>query len=1312
MTGQDHCQNPFVGLRPFESEDYLYYFGRRDQTRALLKQLHSNRFLAVIGSSGCGKSSLVRAGLISNLEAGFLVQDRDVWWIAKMKPSEAPLTNLATALLKARGGDHSPEQCAAFKERIQSQGVRLILEEFKAALDSAEANCFLLVDQFEELFRFAGDRANYEEAANFVAILQRLAEQTEAPFFVCLTMRSDFLGDCDRFNGLPETMNRSQYLVPRLTRQQRREAITGPARLVEVNIAPRLVDRLLNEEMDTRDDLPILQHALMRTWDEWVKEGGGVIDVEPYERIHTVKRALSVHADEALGELSEADQSLAKRVFQTLTETDAGNRRLRRPARLRELAEVCEAESERLRSIVEKFREKGRNFLVLSTEADHNNALVDISHESLIRQWDRLRGWVDEEAESAKIYRRLAETAALHRQGRAGLYRDADLQFALTWQEKEKPSPAWAKRYGQNFELTIEFLQASERKCKQDEAAVLVEQQRQLARVRRQRGVLAAALIAVCITVWSYWEVGRAKSDTKRAEDQGHIAQRAKLVAEREKQRADTQATLATKKAGEAESARTSAEKEKQRADEQAALATKRAGEAESARTFAEQEKQRADDQATLATKRAGEAQDATDKTAKAEKERTRDLFESYVTQATLLSRNEEFATASKGLQSSRALDNAISPERRHVRNLASWFTDLMGGVAEHVYEGAGGPLKHIAASPDGHYMVAVGEKGTVVLFDSNNQQPMKDLNGHTEAVNSVVFDPAGHWFATAGEDRRIIRWSLPDGELLSELSAGRSVAALAIGPDGSRLASGGQDSEITIWDIENRRALKPSLVGHSGAITALAFSPDGRILASASLDRTARIWNLHGSRLLGFKKTQSVLTGHSDGLFSVAFHPNGKILATGSSDRNVHVWDLGTGELLGILPGHKSAVLGLIFIGNGDTLVSASRDQTLRVWDWRSGALLRLLQGHAAGVTSVVAAEDNLYSASLDQTVRRWKLLPDASQPSSRLLTLAMNGTPESSAIVQDGSKIVVGMQNGNLSLLTLPGLQLVQSKEEAHRTNITRVAFNRDGTRLASASFDGEVKLWNVGEQSLQLQRTFGGHITGINSATFSPDGRILATASKGGGVSLDAARTSLTNTSLGGQIGLIDLQELDEQPYFFPAHGGEVHSVVFHPTDPHLLLSAGNDGRTLLWDVNTRPPRSLTEFAADQDRVVWAAFDPSGLKVATGGRSGKIRLFQARDGSLVTELAGHEDCILRVAFSPDSAQLVSAGADATVRFWDLEKKTEIISLRLPVKTGSGSPLWDFDFLGKSSAGDTLMAVPLTDGKLAFYNLGLIYE
>ncbi|MGD8467703.1 MAG: hypothetical protein PVI49_04225, partial [Desulfobacterales bacterium] len=294
--------NPFVGLRPFESQDSLYYFGRKEQTHALLKQLYANRFVAVVGSSGCGKSSLVRAGLIPNLEAGFLVQDRDLWEIVTFKPGDAPLYHLAASLASLTGSD-TPDAVVKLLESVQRRGAQAFVDVAQTTLNAEDSNLLIVVDQFEELFRFQQTRTTEvrEEAADFVSILLYLAEQSVVPIYVILTMRSDFIGECDAFQGLPEAMNNSQYLVPRLTRDQRREAFLGPIRLAGADMTPRLMDRLLNESIDTRDDLPVLQHVLMRTWNVWANDGhNGPIDLEHYERSGTLKNALRLHADEAL----------------------------------------------------------------------------------------------------------------------------------------------------------------------------------------------------------------------------------------------------------------------------------------------------------------------------------------------------------------------------------------------------------------------------------------------------------------------------------------------------------------------------------------------------------------------------------------------------------------------------------------------------------------------------------------------------------------------------------------------------------------------------------------------------------------------------------------------------------------------------------------------------------------------------------------------------------------------------------------------------------------------------------------------------
>jgi LAS superfamily LD-carboxypeptidase LdcB len=287
-------------------------------------------------------------------------------------------------------------------------------------------------------------------------------------------MRTDFLGDCTQFWELPEAINNGQYLIPRMTRDERRYAITGPVAVGQGAISEPLVNQLLNDVGDNPDQLPILQHALMRTWDYWLehRRNGEPIDIPDYVATGGMKEALSRHADEAYAELNDARKEVAEKLFKGLTERGADNREIRRPMELQEICELTGANEAEVIAVIEVFRHEGRSFLMppptdaLTGAPVHLNreSLIDISHESLIRNWERLKSWVDEESRSARIYRRLADTAVLHREGGAGLWRGPDLQVASKWREKDRPNHVWARRYHPDFKNAIEFLDKSRRR--------------------------------------------------------------------------------------------------------------------------------------------------------------------------------------------------------------------------------------------------------------------------------------------------------------------------------------------------------------------------------------------------------------------------------------------------------------------------------------------------------------------------------------------------------------------------------------------------------------------------------------------------------------------------------------------------------------------------------------------------------------------------------------------------------------------------------------------------------------------------------
>ena len=516
--------DPFPGLRPFEAGEEDLFFGREGQSEEILSLLRRHRFVAVVGASGSGKSSLVRAGLLPYLHGGFLAQAGSRWRVAMLRPGNDPFKNLATALndpealgISPRSADDAAKSAVLIEVSLRRGGLGLI-EAIRLARLPDDEQVLIIVDQFEELFRFAGAISRPgrdEDAAAFIKLLLEASQQRELPIYVVLTMRSDYIGDCAHYRDLPEAVTAGLYLVPRMTREQRRAAIVEPVRVGGGSIAPRLVVRLLNDVGDDPDQLPTLQHALMRTWDHWKAHGDGErpIDLDDYSAIGGMADALSQHADEVYDALpDDRSRTIAKRIFQALSEKGPDNREARRPTTVEKLSAVVGEPIADIIRVADAFRAPGRSFLMPAQNEELSPAsVIDISHESLIRCWRKMRQWVEMEADSARIYRRLAETASLHTQGAAALLRDPDLENFLKWYDKERPNGAWAERYHRGFEQAMAFLEQSRLARKSE------RRQSEKARRRIQFASSAATTVILIVALVAIWQWHQAEIESGRA---------------------------------------------------------------------------------------------------------------------------------------------------------------------------------------------------------------------------------------------------------------------------------------------------------------------------------------------------------------------------------------------------------------------------------------------------------------------------------------------------------------------------------------------------------------------------------------------------------------------------------------------------------------------------------------------------------------------------------------------------------------------------------------------------------------------------
>jgi len=493
---------PYPGLRPYEREESSIFFGREELCNELLDKLSVTRFLPIVGPSGCGKSSLVRAGMLADLRIGFMPGSKDHWKVAEMRPGDQPFKNLADSLQKKSAFGH--------EVNISLDRLRSGLGEFIDVMEEVgfpeNTNLLLLVDQFEELFRYrSGGTSNRrgaiessrDEADTFVSLLLALSEQQVLPIYVVITMRTDFIGDCAKFNRLPEAINRGLFLVPRLTKLQLQRAIVEPARVFDCEVEDGLVNRLLRDVGTDPDDLPLMQHVLMRIYNQAEDKK---LTYQKYVDVGGFDSALSEHANEAYNQLTEEQKPIAEKLFRCLStrEIDHG-RDTRRPTKLGEIAEVCIEEPaedkekkkvqlkkilEDLTDIVDVFRQPRYSFitpLVSKEKKLESDTILDISHESLIRQWKpTLEEWIKAETKSASDYFQLEKNAKRwKKEGKKTKWLEPMpyLQISLDWKKRENPTPAWAERYKfldkeeKNFDLAMEFLEESENAFKRKKIA-------------------------------------------------------------------------------------------------------------------------------------------------------------------------------------------------------------------------------------------------------------------------------------------------------------------------------------------------------------------------------------------------------------------------------------------------------------------------------------------------------------------------------------------------------------------------------------------------------------------------------------------------------------------------------------------------------------------------------------------------------------------------------------------------------------------------------------------------------------------------
>jgi len=1263
--------NPFPGLRPFEFDENYLFFGREEQVAQLLQRLGNTRFLAVVGASGSGKSSLVRAGLLPELHGGTMTGTSIAWELAIMRPGGDPLTNLAEALVGSDlFGEKNEENILQTRATLSRSGLGLI-EAYRQSKIDEGANLLLLVDQFEEIFRFrqSGTKAS-QEAAHFIQLLLETSRQSEIPVYIILTMRSDFLGDCAEFSGLAEAVNEGEYLIPRLNRKQRTRAIEGPVKVGGAEISPRLKQQLLNDIGDDPDQLPILQHALMRMWEHWQTHASldQPLDLEHYNAIGRMTEALSRHADEVHDELPSGEhRQLCMKLFKAITEKQADGRGIRRPLPLGDIDKITGYQRDKLLEVIEAYRSSGRTFIMPGeTVALHDQIVIDISHESLMRVWERLKKWVNEEADSARIYIRLCETALLQDRGEAGLYRDPDLKIALAWRDQNKPNPQWAGRINDCFDLSMQFLDDSkedfeaEQKAKEESRKRELEQARALAEAEQKKAeierksakrnkVFAVFLFALaCLAVILALQANKAKKQAMASEQQ---------AVESEKQAQDNlsysfhrrsdlfmkhnYSGIAIVRAG-----------YRFREHPEYSIIPEKVANHLNHTPFIRQSRIVFQNQEDVMLRTRIAVKFSAD---------YRRLFflhneadKSYLKVVGFPEGNE--ISKSEIFKSVEEVNRSKDGKFGFVMGSAIGQS-VTGGIV--IDADTGKTVKHFAGNSAEDRVTAISgtsDLSRVIVGQQNGILKIFDLTDGNREVLEADLKHKVHKIAVSPDQNNAIALVLEDESYatiyhidLKNLSAPRDCftsrrdqvfgwARLAYSPEGKYFSFYGGNftyGHVSVHKSSDGSEMWRNDTSHFRFGITVDFSHDETILASPSIDTTVRLWDVQSGREISTPLT------HDGGVWQSIFSPDQTKMAVVSDLNDIWVWSISTGTVLNFPKRQKAEVVSIAFNEKGDKLYSVTIDGEILEWDLNVPTYRPTLLTHDGAIWGYDLTEDGKWAATGgdDNVVSLWDMRRKAKH---KILTLTNDvGMVE---FRKNDSRLfaveVAGLIPLRWSAYSVPELKKLSSGEMPAEDTFN-MTISPDGEFVSYSRKNNEVVVVRVNDGKKWPLPGHGGFAVGLQ---FSPDSKTVVTISKDnfvrvfdapsgremykrqyGGLFMSQCQFSkdgkmfVVHTQLGKDSTTpIAFETATGKEMFRLQHGNGVGEVFFSHDGKHVYTGS-RDYTAKMWDLSdtTKPVKTFVvgDWVSSQ---ITSPKHPNRLIISS--RGGDIYIYDTKTGLYV--------------------------------------------------------------------------------------------
>ncbi|MCS6827646.1 MAG: hypothetical protein NZ553_13605 [Caldilinea sp.] len=1169
LTEDRIVDNPYKGLYPFSLADSADFYGREEVVEYLLQRLETHRSVFLIGPSGSGKSSVIRAGVlpallslrqIPVLPSGGPHHGR-VWTVLDFRPGADPFRSLAEALMRQ----------LAVKRDIADL-VRLLSEEgatlHHLPLHLHTPRVLIFVDQFEELYTLCPAPTTRRA---FIDLLLRITSAAnESPrIFLLASLRADFTGQALAHRKLADALQAGGIVLGPMRREELRRAIEEPAHNRGVTFEPGLVDRLLDDVGESPGNLPLLQFALSELW---LQRNGWQIAHEAYDAIGGVAGALARYADRVYQNLTPEEQRAARRLFVQLVQPGEETGDTRRPALRSELEDAAWALAQKLADL--------RLIVAGRSEGEES---IELVHEALIRHWSLLREWMDEDRDFRRWQQRL-RTFLQH--WLAGGRQPEDLLRGLSLTEAVR----WSElRCADLSRIEQEFIDASieeyRRRLKEQERL----HQQELERAQRL-----------------------AEMESQRAEEESRRAGQEHRVALRLRRLTVALALVSLTTIATAFLALLSRQE------------TQRLAQVALARQLAAQSLNFSDDAADLALLLSVEAlermADPAEQTAllaafpvNAFLDRFLWGSEGDITQIVvapdegrILSVEEKGGDATVRLwdvagghtvgpliPSAAAATVTIAPNAALIASSegagVQLWSGLDGGRIGALFPRieADDVINSLQFTSDGSRLLAKTLQGTIVVWDVESQTELHRFS-LPSGRDAVTLSPDGQWLAVvqpSEKDIGVDLWRIDIGQPTGVRLGGHTsvISAVAFTPDARSAATVSFDGSARVWDVASGELLLGPLNEHAGRVLSAAFSPDGRILATGGADRYVYLYDVARGRLIG-----EPLMGHDNWVRSLRFNWQGNALYSATSEGRLVRWEIGRRQLL---EGHADRVRALALSPDGRLLATASYDRQVLVWDAQQGRpLVQFQSPHQNAVLQVAFNTDGTLMATGDAggLVALWDLVK---QEERGRWKDAMGDVVIGLAFSPDNRLLVAGHFSGKVSLFDLTGRALRESTFMAHLNDgwVLSLAFSPDGALLATGSQSGKIHLWKTDAASsgeLKVHGVLEGHTYWVTSLLWSSNGATLISGGADGSVRFwDVARQQPSAPPL----------ELE----------GQVWGVQFYPPDgERTLVTLTGDGSIHLWDLTTHslvapPLRTALEtesFAVDkQGKAVYlASFD----------------------------------------------------------------------------------------------------------------------